>query len=475
MLYLNMNLKLTLVAAISKNNGIGYNNQIPWDRNDQDMKWFKKITSTVKDNKKVNVIIMGRKTWDSMNKHFLGNRWNIILSRSLEPRTDSSDDMGPSFSICNNLDNALLEIKNHPDYVERVFVIGGEEIYRQTINLGITEGMYITHFKKNYECDTFFPKIKQGRFHIRQVIESNPILDIIEYGVGGTDAEDQYLGLLEDILKDGADRSDRTGVGTLSVFGEQIRIRFQNGSIPLLTTKRTFWKGIVEELCWFMQGNTNVKDLKARGVHIWDGNSNREFLDSVGLTNRAEDDVGPTYGFNFRHFGAKYIDCHTDYTGQGVDQVAEVIRLIKAGGTSRRMVINLWNSSVLQEMALPPCLFCYQFYVANGKLSCMTTQRSGDMGLGVPFNLASASLLTYMIATICQLEPYELIHNIGDAHIYKNHVEALKIQVDRNPRPFPLLWINPEKEYNDPKDFMPEDFKILGYNPYPAIKMDMAV
>jgi dihydrofolate reductase / thymidylate synthase len=470
-----MNFKLTLVAAISKNNGIGKNNAIPWPHNAADMKWFQHITSHIEGLHRSNVVIMGKNTWLSMNKRYLKNRWNIVISSTLTPITNSNIDDGPSFSICSNLMEAFREINKFQKYVGEVFVIGGEKLYYDTIGLAITETLYITHFKQNYECDKFFPKIKQSDYCISRVIESNNIFDIVEYTNIGCDTEYTYLDTLEDIMKEGADRIDRTGVGTLSKFGIQIRHTFQYGSIPVLTTKNVFLKGVFEELLWFLRGSTNVKDLQEKDVHIWDGNSSREFLDKSGLTNRIEGDIGPTYGFNFRHFGAEYIDCLSDYTGKGVDQLQEVIKDIKAGGTSRRMIINLWNPSVLNEMALPPCLFCYQFYVANGTLSCMTTQRSGDMGLGVPFNLVSASILVYILAKLCDLEPGELIHNIGDAHVYKNHIEPLNKQLTRDPRPFPILQINPTKTFTKIEDFKVEDFNILGYYPYPGIKMEMAV
>lgn len=470
-----MNLPLNLVVATDKNNGIGNNNQLPWPKNKDDMSWFKKITSTVQDYKKQNVVIMGRKTWESMNKYFLKERWNIILSRSFNNKTEFHEDDGPELSKCNSIESALDEIEKYKKYVENIFVIGGEEIYRQALKMSQCQKIYLTLFKQKYECDTFFPFIGQEEYHLKKLLFQNETIDIMELIRGGSTTEKDYLDILENILDNGNDRPDRTGVGTLSLFGKQIRHKFQNGSIPLLTTKRVFWKGIVTELLWFMRGSTNVKELQDEGVHIWDGNSTREFLDSVGLIERAEGDVGPTYGFNFRHFGAQYKDCYSDYSGHGVDQVAEVIRQIKDGGTSRRMIINLWNPTVLKDMALPPCLFCYQFYVANGELSCMTTQRSGDMGLGVPFNLASASLLTYMIATICGLGVGELVHNIGDAHIYKNHVEALRKQIARNPRIFPRLIINKDKNYEKVEDFEASDFMIEGYHPYPGIKMEMAV
>ncbi|XP_040829963.1 thymidylate synthase isoform X2 [Ochotona curzoniae] len=248
----------------------------------------------------------------------------------------------------------------------------------------------------------------------------------------------QYLGQIEQILRWGFRKEDRTGTGTLSVFGMQARYNLRD-EFPLLTTKRVFWKGVLEELLWFIKGSTNAKELSAKGVKIWDANASRDFLDSLGFSTREEGDLGPVYGFQWRHFGAEYKDKDSD----------------------------------LPQMALPPCHALCQFYVVNGELSCQLYQRSGDMGLGVPFNIASYALLTYMIAHVTGLKPGDFVHTLGDAHIYLNHIEPLKVQLQREPRPFPKLKILRKVETID--DFKAEDFQIEGYNPHPTIKMEMAV
>nr|XP_021135825.1 thymidylate synthase [Columba livia] len=242
---------------------------------------------------------------------------------------------------------------------------------------------------------------------------------------------------------------------------------------PLLTTKRVFWKGVLEELLWFIKGSTNAKELSAKGVKIWDANGSREFLDKQGFSSREEGDLGPVYGFQWRHFGAEYKDMHTDYSNQGVDQLQKVIETIKTNPDDRRIIMCAWNPKDISLMALPPCHALCQFYVVNGELSCQLYQRSGDMGLGVPFNIASYSLLTYMIAHVTGLKPGEFIHTLGDAHVYLNHVEPLKVQLQREPRPFPKLRIL--RKVEDISDFKAEDFQIEDYNPHPPIKMEMAV
>ncbi|UNP64602.1 thymidylate synthase [Marmot herpesvirus 1] len=295
---------------------------------------------------------------------------------------------------------------------------------------------------------------------------------IIEGTMEAGSGESQYLKDVSFILTHGSMKNDRTGVGTLSVFGTQTRYNLKE-EFPLLTTKKMFWKGIVEELLWFIKGSTDSSVLSNRGVRIWDANGSRQFLDGLGFHDRKEGDLGPVYGFQWRHYGARYVDKDTDYTGQGVDQLRSVITKIKTTPYDRRMIMCAWNPVDIPNMALPPCHVLSQFYVSEGYLSCQLYQRSGDMGLGVPFNIASYSLLTYMIAHVTGLKPGEFIHTVGDAHIYLNHVEPLKLQIQRTPRAPPKLKIN--REVSDIDDFKIEDFILEGYYPYPAIKMDMAV
>lgn len=292
--------------------------------------------------------------------------------------------------------------------------------------------------------------------------------------------EMQYLNLCRDVLQNGVYRGDRTGTGTLSKFGAQMRFSLRNNSIPLLTTKRTFWRGVAEELLWFIAGNTNANDLANKNIHIWDGNGSREFLDNRGLSHREVGDLGPVYGFQWRHFGAKYVDMKTNYSGQGVDQLADCIYKIIHTPEDRRIILSAWNPCDLDKMALPPChMFC-QFYVdtATNEVSCQMYQRSADLGLGVPFNIASYSLLTILIAFVTGRLPGDFIHTIGDAHIYMNHVDALQVQLQRSPRPFPKLFINPRKKRKENMtidDFTIDDFDIQDYHPYGPIKMKMAV
>ena len=292
--------------------------------------------------------------------------------------------------------------------------------------------------------------------------------------------EYQYLDLVKNIIKNGESRDDRTGTGTLSLFSPgQLRFSLKDGALPLLTTKKVFFRGVVEELLWFISGNTNVKKLQERNIHFWDQNTNREFLDKQGLGQNKEWDAGPIYGFQWKHFGANYITCDTDYTGQGINQLEYVVDLIKNNPESRRIVISAWNPADTKKMALPPCHIIAQFYVHNEdrktkkrSLSCHLYQRSGDIGLGVPFNIASYALFTHMIAHITETNAKELILSIGDAHIYKNHVKGLQLQMKRIPRMFPKIAFKSKKYRLE--DFTFTDFVLSDYKPHDKIKLEIS-
>lgn len=262
----------------------------------------------------------------------------------------------------------------------------------------------------------------------------------------------QYLDLLREIRDNGVTKTDRTGVGTKSIFGHQMRFNLQDG-FPLLTTKKVFLKGIIYELLWFLKGDTNIKFLTDHNVHIWD-----EWADENG-------DLGYVYGKQWRSWEA------TD--GRVIDQISQVVDLIKNHPDSRRILVTAWNPAEIDKMALPPCHCLFQFYVADGKLSCQLYQRSADTFLGVPFNIASYALLTMMLAQVCGLEPGEFIHTTGDTHIYLNHLEQVNEQLSREPRPLPKMIINPDVK--SIFDFKYEDFQLEGYDPYPAIKAPVAV
>ena len=259
----------------------------------------------------------------------------------------------------------------------------------------------------------------------------------------------QYLDLLRDIMENGVDKTDRTGVGTRSVFGRQMRFDLSKG-FPLVTTKKVHLKSIIYELLWFLKGDTNVKYLQENGVRIWN-----EWADENG-------ELGPVYGSQWRN-----------WNGEGIDQIAQVIETLKTKPNDRRMIVSAWNVGKIPEMHLPPCHMMFQFYVANNKLSCMLYQRSCDMFLGVPFNIASYALLTMMVAQVCGFEPGEFVHTLGDTHIYHNHFEQVREQLSHTPYPLPQMKINPN--IRDINDFKYEDFELVNYQSYDTIKAKVAV
>ena len=262
----------------------------------------------------------------------------------------------------------------------------------------------------------------------------------------------------------------------LTIFGSSMHFSLENNSLPLLTSKKLAWKTCLKELLWFISGKTDNSILSNNNVKIWNENASRKFLDSRGLYNLQENDLGPIYGHQWRHFNAEYIDCNTDYSNKGVDQLNIIINALKDPNqrNSRRLVISAWNPCQLDEMALPPCHILMQFNVLNDKyLSCSMYQRSGDVGLGVPFNIASYSFLTHLIAFHCDLEPLELIYYLGNTHIYDDHLPMLKEQVKREPYRFPKIEIIRKRTNID--DYILEDFKIIDYQFHESINMKMRV
>ncbi|MFO0761662.1 MAG: thymidylate synthase [Byssovorax sp.] len=278
----------------------------------------------------------------------------------------------------------------------------------------------------------------------------------------------QYLDLLRRILDRGRDREDRTGTGTRGIFGHQMRFDLREG-FPLVTTKKLHVRSIIHELLWFLRGETTVASLKAAGVSIWDEWATAEQAARFG---RKEGDLGPVYGHQWRNFGATLLPDGT-YAGDGVDQIAKLVADIKKTPHSRRLIVTGWNPKESEQVALPPCHTLFQLYVQEGELSCQLYQRSGDVFLGVPFNIASYALLTHMIAQACDLRPGDFVHTLGDAHLYKNHLDQARLQLTRAPRPLPRLALNPAVK--DLFAFRFEDIAIEGYDPHPAIKAEVSV
>jgi len=483
-----------ILAATKETGGIGSNGTLPWSL-PKDMKHFKETTTKTKDENKRNAVIMGRTTWESIPEKYrpMKGRINVVLTRTMS--TEKFHETYPVKSeekplVFSNFDDAINALSWEPykELVENVFVIGGVQVYETAIKYPLLNRVILTEVEKEFECDRHF-NLKQ--FGLEEVERSEPVEDkdstwqIVTYQRTKTAIpwspdgsiknleEIQYLDMVRECIEKGVKRGDRTGVGTLSVFGRTMRYSLRDNVFPLLTTKSVFWRGVAQELFWFIKGSTNANELANKKIHIWDGNGTKEFLEGRGLGHREAGDLGPVYGFQWRHFGAEYVDMHTDYSGKGVDQLMNVIKMINTNAESRRIIMTAWNPKAQPEMALPPCHMMAQFYVANGELSCMMYQRSCDMGLGVPFNIASYALLTRLVAQVCDLKPGDFVHVLGDTHVYLNHVDPLKTQLEREPYPFPKLYLNPN--IKDIEQFTYEDIKIVGYKKHPKIKMEMAV
>ncbi len=507
--------RFSIIAALTDSaRGIGYKNSIPW-KYPADMKFFKSITTNTPSKDKFNAVIMGRKTWESLpQKHRpLSNRKNIVVSGSIErgeysftkdspqQHTQSTTHMNPLNFVyyANSLEEALDY--SHANLFKR-FVIGGETLYKQAITLDNCESLYLTHIddtKEPIQCDTFFPQVpthfKYGGAWSKL---DTPELSMVRYDNWShrESQENDYLNLLRHIVENGEHKTDRTGTGTRSVFGRQLRFSLADAHpgrelptrlylkepgppsiIPLITTKKVYWKGVVEELLFFLRGDHDNRKLQAKNVRIWDGNTTREYLDKYGKTHIDTNDLGLAYGVQWRAAGASLGKIDESYIGKGIDQLKQLIHMIKTDPYSRRLIINAWNVPQLDDMALVPCHMMYQFHVSHkGELSCMMTQRSCDMFLGVPFNIASTALLTHIIAKVCNLTPHEIIINLGDAHIYGNHIEQAQTQLQRQPLYFPVCGIHRELEtVEDIEKLQFSDFELYEYHSWPAIKAQMAV
>ena len=514
-----------VVVAATRGMGIGARGELPW-KLPGDMAYFKKLTATTSHHSLTNAVIMGRRTWESIPARFrpLPDRLNIVLSRSEPSQLPESlraaaalPDSDPGHvKVCTSLSSAL-EMLAGCAHVEHVFVIGGGQVYAEAMDHPQCAAIHFTLVEPQTttttpadgsdvavpvkECDTFMPNVyehpsfqfwsasapmrdaaSRTRYHFLVFTrkEENGTSDSqsphlsLPRATASKHEEYQYLDLIQRVMDTGVERGDRTGTGTRSLFGEQMRFNLRH-SFPVLTTKRVFWRGVAEELFWFVRGETNANLLREKDIHIWDGNGSREYLDSIGLQHREEMDLGPVYGFQWRHFGAEYTDMHADYAGKGIDQLAECIHKIKNNPTDRRILLTAWNPAALKEMALPPChMFC-QFYVDTeaGELSCQMYQRSADLGLGVPFNIASYSLLTVMMAQVCGLKPGDFVHVLGDAHVYLNHIGPLHEQLKNAPKHFPTLEVN--RQTMDMDAFQMSDFTLKNYKCHKKIEMKMAV
>lgn len=489
--------RISFIASITNKFEIGKGNDLLY-RLKGDIQYFKNVTIG-------HTVVMGRKTWDSIPKKFrpLKDRENIVITRNKNIKLDGAKAM--NFNQFKKWYSNQL-IKNPQ---REYFVMGGGEIYSLFFQDDLLNptNLYLTHIippiikkdkKVTFEdplLTHYFPELPENYKLIsysgkmsEMVNDATIHYQFLKYKRDNTyvSCERQYLNCLSDILYNGKERIDRTGTGTISVFGRQMRFKLSNGIIPLLTTKQVPWKSCIHELLWFLRGDTDAKILQKQGVKIWDGNTSREFLDSRGLSHYDEGILGPGYGYQWRHFGAEYSQEYSDTSKikdrsivGGFDQVQYLVDELKNNPFSRRIFLSAWNPAKSHEMALVPCHVSCQFYVeeSNGKmkLSCHMYQRSADMFLGEPWNILSYSILTYILAKKCDMEPHEIVISLGDAHIYKDHIENVKIQLERPCRPFPKIIVSDSVKDKDFLELSINDFSMVGYFPHSRLAGKMSV
>lgn len=473
----------------------------------EDILKFKNITMK-------NVVVMGRKTWDSIDERNrpLKDRINIVLTRDPILRKKGKFPLQGHFPFNNNRDfNKIFNkttyfwtfeefkkfYKLTNDYcMKNVYVIGGSEIFNLFMekekwrpkSVHLTEVTKVPLPENLINFKEFEPL--SSRYTINEVSElyhnKKPDANyrFIKYIDSEKDfskhSEHKYLELCKDILANGNERIDRTGVGTFSVFCRQIEFDISE-NVPLLTTKKIPWKHVIHELLWFCRGDTDVYKLQKDGVKIWNGNTSRSFLDSRGLTNYKTGILGPGYGWQWRFFGAKYDQSLADVSQTdaskigGFDQLKYVINEIKTNPYSRRILMCYWNPPDFDKTALLPCHYSCQFYVENDRLNCHFTMRSTDVFLGLPFNIFSYTVLTYIIAMKCDLKPGKVVYTGGDVHLYKTHIKQVQEMLKRNTRALPTLIVNENVKMKDFEDITINDFDIAGYYPHSTIKAKMAV
>ena len=489
-------MKLNIILCLANDRILGVNNDL-YVKIQEDLKYFRKITSDNYYKDKPNVLIMGYNTFKSIGKP-LPNRLNIVISKN---HTEELDDM----SITNFPSlRDVFQYLEYKDDIGKTFVIGGASIYMEVFKnyLPMIDTIHytrvtcnVTNTDKNTDtnnglkyCDLPILKLINERYfnlvnkteRIGQGLcfdlDTNTYIEkTLEYSFNVyqncntiNTEENQYLKLLNEILFENNVKESRNA-NVLSKFGTRMEFDLRKG-FPIITTKRVPWKTVLRELLWFISGSTDNRILKNKGVNIWNANGSREFLDSRGL-NLETDDLGPVYGFQWRHFGAEYVDFDTDYSGKGIDQLRNIINEIKSNPSSRRLILNSWNAIDIDKMALPPCHVMVQFNIDKEFIDCQLYQRSGDMFLGVPFNITSYAFLLHIIGHLTNYIPRNLVHIIGDAHIYEQHIDAVSKQLMRVPNRFPKLTIS--GELHDIDDIDENVFKIINYDCYSTISAPM--
>ena len=498
---------LNIIVAMDSHFGIGFEGKIPW-RVHADMKHFREVTQD-------SILIMGRKTWESIPSQyqlFNGRDGVVVVSTQLSRENRSAT--GDRVQFVKNLPEAIGRAWRRynsflPDKPVRMFICGGEQLYFEAMEewRHMLHTLYVTIVPGDFITDVYFPirivskmnkvssflknsaeeindptlfeigqrKVFETNFNTKMRMKNNSRdIDLVKECFWASPPDQPYVDIIRDILDNGELRQDRTGVGTYSVFDKRVEFDLTKG-FPLLSRRVIFWRGCLEETLFFLKGKTNTKELEKKGVNIWKGNTSREFLDSRGLQDLQEGDMGGNYGFLWRHFGADYEGHDKDYEGKGFDQIQYVLHEIKHNPTSRRLIVSAWNPNQEHRMSLPSCHMLFQFYVRQGKfLDCRMFQRSCDVMLGLPFNIASYALITHIFAHKCGLTAGRLSLLLGDTHIYRNHIQGANEFLTRPSLCFPYLTLmfDPEKPI---EELDVEDIQLNNYAGLPPIKMEMAV
>ena len=469
-------MKFDIIVAVDNKFGIGLNQSIPWHIK-EDIIYFRNKTTYTELPNNTNVVIMGRKTWETLPNKILNNRINIVVTHQ--------DITFDGIIFVKSFDEAL-NVSYKLNNIENIFVIGGAQIYNEALHHPNLRYVYMTKINHDYECDiniTFDEKIYET---LNETIfnsdsnNENKVIFFMKYQKIKNHSEHQYLNLLTKLINYGHRRQTRNAV-TYSLFGEKMEFDLSK-SFPLYTTKKVFFRGIFEELKFFLLGQTDSKILEQKGVNIWKGNTSREFLDNLNLKNYDVGWMGSMYGYNMLHFGYPYEGANIDYTNKGFNQIEYVLNLLKNDPYSRRCMFTTYNPATVKEGVLYPChgLLC-QFYVEDGnKLSCSMIMRSCDIICGNPFNVASYALLVHIICELLNNDPTykgdkfnvgRFIIFMNDVHLYEEHISQANEQLTREPYMFPKLKITKKIQKIDELEFT--DIELIDYKHYPAIKADM--
>lgn len=467
---------VVLVATCTRTLGVSFERGLPWDPSEVLRTWTAVIPAG-------RTILMTSTTYyqDWVQTSDVFEQWRtVVLTRQPDAHIAR-----PNVVFC----------REFPSAADELYCVGGTYAFEAC--RGMRHRLMLRILDRHAECDRFLPLLRHDAHALVSVLPESGVVvfDDARAGPAPTastmECFDQvYLDLARRVLasndvlhapNEAALRLDRTGTGTYSVFGDQIRFDIST-HVPLLTTKHVPWRMCVEELLWFLHGRTDAKELARKGVRVWDGNSSREFLDKSGLSHLREGDCGANYSFQWRYFGQRYVDCDTAYAPYTAsDQVANILRLLRTDPTSRRMVLSAWNPCDLQNTALPPCHMSAQFYVSapdpagKGRLSCHMYQRSCDVFLGLPWNIFSYTALTYLLAKMTGHVPGELVISFGDAHVYADHWNQIKTQMERPPLASPMLVVADGVREKRLEDVVAEDFRVYGYHHHPRIKARMSV